>query len=118
MNKSGETGKLGEDLACAYLTEKGYRILQRNFRCRLGEIDIIAQTAEFLVFVEVKLRKNDRYGSAAEYVTTAKQARIRNTAKYYLTYRAANLQPRFDVIEVTADNGKVSNINHIEDAFQ
>ena len=118
-------GRLGEDTACTFLTGKGYRIITRNFRCRVGEIDIIAAKGEYVVFVEVKLRKSDTYVSAAEYVTRSKQRKIKLAAGYWLNYAedrlglAAEPQPRFDVIEIYAPDGAegLLTVNHIENAF-
>ena len=78
------TGKLGEDLATKYLEKIGYKIVARNFRCRQGEIDIIARSTEELVFVEVKTRTNLSYGSPAEAVDFTKQKHMEKVAKYYL----------------------------------
>lgn len=93
-----------------------------NYRCRLGEIDLIAENRKFLVFVEVKLRKNDDFARAMEFVDRRKQERIKQTAAIYLAQHEENSkQPRFDVIEVYAPNGtktKKPQIKHLEDAFQ
>ncbi len=121
MNKT-ELGALGEQKAGELLETKGYRILERNFRCRMGEIDLIAQKGQVLVFAEVKLRKNASHGAAREFVTASKQQKIRMTAAYYLAghARAQNLQPRFDVIEVYAPQGPKGPVQmiHLEDAFE
>ena len=112
-------GRFGEDQAVDYLTLKGYRILKRNFRCRLGEIDIIASKENTLVFAEVKLRKDGRYGTPAEFVNGTKQRKLLLTAEYYMAFAETDLQPRFDIIEIYAPygkNGRVT-INHIENAF-
>jgi putative endonuclease len=114
-------GAFGEDAACAYLRKKGYKLVGRNFSCRLGEIDIIAQNRRYVVFVEVKLRKNDHFAPAAEFVTPAKQRRVIAAAQLWLTRSPSRLQPRFDVIEVYAPEGlltKTLEIHHIEDAYQ
>lgn len=113
-------GAFGEDAACRYLKRHGYRIEGRNYGCRFGEIDIIARRGRFVVFVEVKLRKNDRHGAAAEFVTPAKQRRIIAAAQFWLQQNPTDLQPRFDVIEVYAPQGletKRPEIDHMEDAF-
>lgn len=114
-------GRWGESLAAAYLREKKYRLLAASFRCRFGEIDLIAENREYLVFVEVKLRKNADFGEAREFVDRRKQDRIRKTAEYYLCcHPETEKQPRFDVIEVYAPNGIKTikpKINHLEDAF-
>ena len=96
-----ELGAWGEKKAAGYLRLHGYKILEMNCRFRQGEIDIIASKRGYIVFVEVKLRKNDSYAEAREYVTAAK------------------LQPRFDVIEIYAPDGSKGKvkINHIENAF-
>ena len=115
----GVSGKFGEDTAAEYLRKKGYKIVRRNFSCRSGEIDIIAENENFLVFAEVKLRKNDRYGEAREFVNYTKQQKIIRTASLYLSRYETEKQPRFDVIEVYAPNGISSpvKINHLENAF-
>ena len=112
-------GRFGEEQAARFLRRKGYRIVQRNFRCRFGEIDIIARQKDVLVFAEVKLRKDARFAEAREYVTAAKQRRILTAAQLYLTRCSDELQPRFDVIEVYAPQGEGGpvRIEHIENAF-
>ena len=114
-------GPWGEEQAARYLRLHGYSILERNFSCRAGEIDIVAKKGKFLVFVEVKTRKNAEFAEAREFVTYAKQQRIFAAAHLYLTSHDGDLQPRFDVIEVYAPDGEQSRkvrINHIKDAFQ
>ncbi|MBQ6365076.1 MAG: YraN family protein [Oscillospiraceae bacterium] len=112
-------GSYGEDVAAAFLTRKGYTVLQRNFSCRLGEIDIIASDAAYLLFVEVKLRKDAEHGLAREFVTGSKQKKIILTAKYYLSKHPTALQPRFDVVEVYTPGGLGGKtyVRLIEDAF-
>ena len=121
MGKNNELGKWGEKIAASYLRKKHYKILNTGYSCRFGEIDIIASCGNFLVFVEVKLRKSDTFAKAFEFVDFKKQSRILTTASFYLSEFPTNLQPRFDVIEVYAPNGlqtKHPVINHLEDAFQ
>ena len=77
-----ELGALGERLAAKHLEGKGYRILERNFRCRMGEIDLIALRGSDLVFTEVKLRKDTTHGEAREFVTASKQRKLLMTAEY------------------------------------
>lgn len=119
-----DLGRFGEQKAAAFLMSEGYRILSFNYQCRLGEIDIIAKNSEFIIFCEVKLRKDDTFGSAMEFVTKAKQKRIIKTAFYYLQHNlnaaTSILQPRFDVIEIYAPIGEKGEIQiyHCEDAFQ
>lgn len=120
MGGTQYTGRLGEDAAAEYLLRAGYRILDRNFACRFGELDIVAAREPYLVFVEVKTRKNAAFAAAREYVTAAKQRRVRVTAEVWLSCRGAQtagLQPRFDVIEVYAGGGTVRSLRQIEDAF-
>ena len=120
--KTTELGTWGEIRAAELLCAKGYRILARNFRCRMGEIDIIAVKDGILAFVEVKLRKNSMYGAPREFVTAAKQRKIRTTACYWLAGHPAAeaLQPRFDVIEIVAPHGPEGQIclEHLENAFE
>ena len=121
MGRNNLAGSWGEAVAAEYLRKKHFQILATNYRSRYGEIDIIASNRNYLVFVEVKLRKNDRFASAAEYVHRGKQERIRTTASGYLAAFPTELQPRFDVIEVYAPQGidtKKPVIIHLEDAFE
>ena len=112
-------GNFGEEQAARFLRRRGYRIVERNFRCRQGEIDLIAEGRGFLVFVEVKLRKDERFAEAREFVTVAKQRRILAAAQLWLTQHETDRQPRFDVVEVYAPQGEKGpvRIEHIEDAF-
>ena len=115
-----QDGDWGEALVEKYLSERGCRIVEREWRCRFGEIDIIARNREYLTFVEVKLRKSDAFGEAREFVDARKQERIRATAALWLETHETALQPRFDVVEVYAPDGmhtKAPEIRLIEDAF-
>ena len=121
MGRNNLAGAWGEAVAAEYLQKKKYKILATGYRCRFGEIDLIVANKEYLVFVEVKLRKNDRFASASEYVDRRKQDRLRTTAAIYLSEYTTELQPRFDVIEIYAPEGiltKSPQIHHIEDAFE
>lgn len=113
-------GRWGEALAAAYLQKKHYRVVATNFSCRFGEVDLIVRNRQYLVFVEVKLRRSASYVQAREYVTPAKQQRLRTTAMYWLSCHETDLQPRFDIIEIYAPDG-VNTINpeirHLENAF-
>ena len=111
-------GAFGEDAACRYLKRRGYKIEGRNYSCRFGEVDIIARDRKYIVFVEVKLRKDDSHGAAMEFVTPAKQRRVITAAQLWLGQNPTNLQPRFDVIEVYGTEGRIETINHIENAFE
>ena len=121
MGKNNLTGRWGEALAAEYLRRQGYRILACNYRCRFGEIDLIASYRNYLVFVEVKLRKSDKFAEAKEFVDRKKQERILTTAAFYMQGVSSHLQPRFDVIEIYAPEGietKKPIINHLESAFE
>ena len=121
MGRNNIVGAWGEALAAAYLQKKKYQILATGYRCRYGEIDLIAANRKYLVFVEVKLRKSDRFAQAMEFVDKNKQGRLRTTAELYLAQNPTQLQARFDVIEIYAPEGtetKKPVIHHLEDAFQ
>ena len=121
MGKNNITGAWGEALAAEYLLKKKYTLLATGYRCRFGEIDLIVADKSHLVFVEVKLRKNNHFADALEFVDFHKQNRIRTTAELYLSQNETDLQPRFDVIEIYAPEGvntKKPEIHHLEDAFQ
>lgn len=113
-------GQWGEDQAARYLRTQGYAILAARFRCREGEIDLVAQEGGFLCFVEVKLRRNARLAQAREFVTPAKQQKVRTAALHYLIEYPSALQPRFDVVEVYAPYGEATKnpvIRHWKNAF-
>ena len=112
-------GKIGEEKAAAYLTKKGYRIRERNYRCRSGEIDIVAEQAEYIVFVEVKSRilSAEKVNPLIS-VTRAKQNRIRKLGEIFLNHRRIDgFQPRFDVIGITFADESRFELEHIENAF-
>lgn len=113
-------GRWGEDRAAEYLRDRGYHILAANWKCRFGEIDLVAGDGTCLCFVEVKLRKSAAYGSAAEFVDRRKQSRLRATAELWLMRHPTDLQPRFDVVEIYAPQGmdtKKPEIFHLKNAF-
>ena len=99
-------GKLGEDIACLYLEKNNYKIIKRNFRCKQGELDIIAfNLKKELIFIEVKTRNNINYGFACEAVNKYKKRHIYNCAKYYLFLNNFNnINIRFDIIGNVFDN--------------
>lgn len=118
-DKRSVLGKAGETLAAEYLTQIGYTILERNYRSRTGEIDIIARQGKTLVFAEVKTRKTAAFGSPAAAVTVKKQAQISLVAQEYLTRHNLFDRPaRFDVIAVLAPDGKKPQIEIITNAFE
>jgi putative endonuclease len=113
-----ETGNFGEDAASEFLVNNGFSIITRNFRYGKGEIDIIANDAEILVFIEVKFRKSDEYGSPLLAITKNKQNQIRKIALAYLTEKnITNTDCRFDVIGITLDKENKPVIEHIKNAF-
>lgn len=109
-------GRRGEELAASFLKKKGYRILEKNYRTKMGEIDIICKDGRTLVFVEVKTRRNDAFGSPGDSVGYGKQKKISRTAELYLARLKDEASARFDVVEVMVDGAKPE-INHIVDAF-
>lgn len=114
-------GRWGESIAADYLRKKRYIILAANYRCRFGEIDLIAENRNYLIFVEVKLRKNANFAEAMEFVDRRKQERLRQTAAVYLSQYETQKQPRFDVIEIYAPEGTETRhpqVRHWEDAFE
>ena len=108
---------MAEEESARFLERKGYRIVERNYRCRGGEIDIVAAKGAYLAFVEVKERANRRFGEAREAVTRTKQARLRLAAGMWLSTHDTDLQPRFDVAEIYPGEGKPE-IHYIENAFE
>ncbi len=115
------SGRWGEERAARYLRLRGWRIVESNYRCRFGEIDLIASRGGVLAFIEVKTRKDASHGEAREFVTEAKQRRLLAAASLYLAEHETDLQPRFDVVEIYAPQGaetRFPKINHIENAFE
>ena len=112
-----EKGRWGEQAAADWLKKHGWRIRAKNFSCRFGEVDIVAENREYLAFVEVKLRKDAAFAEAKEFVSYAKQRRLISTAQYWLALRPTEKQPRFDVVEIYGRKGAVASINHIENAY-
>lgn len=120
MGRNNLVGAWGEAAAAAYLRKKHYTILASGYHCRFGEIDLIAQKGKYLIFVEVKTRKDHQFAQAREFVDCYKQQRLRSTATVYLSQNPTKLQPRFDVIEIYAPEGVDTpkpEIHHLEDAF-
>jgi len=111
-------GRKGEEFAAQYLMKSGYRIVERNFRVRSGEIDIIANDGEYLVFVEVKTRSSIRFGTPADAVTSHKQQQIIKTALVYMSQHNLHDFPvRFDVMAVMMEKGKAPRAELIRNAF-
>ena len=114
-------GKQGETKAKNYLKRRGYQILETNYRTKAGEIDLIAKEKDCLVFVEVKTRTTEEYGTPAEAVSFYKQQHMMKSARYYLARHGGECECRFDVIEVRlASKGwlKIAKINHLKNTKQ
>lgn len=117
MGEPQDSGRWAEDAAAAYLTGQGLRLRERNFRCRLGEIDLIMTDGAQLVFVEVRYRRSGRYGAGFETVTRAKRRRLMAAARAYLArHRGADAFCRFDVVSVAKPNYAAEFV-WIRDAF-
>ncbi|AWI03982.1 YraN family protein [Clostridium drakei] len=115
-----EIGFLGEDIANNYLRQIGYTILDRNFRCKIGEIDIIGRDGNYICFIEVKTRYGSLYGNPCEAVTYSKQHKIYKTAEIYIMKKKLfKFNFRFDVIEIILNNSNnIPSIRLIKDAFE
>ncbi len=107
-----EEGRRGERLAERHLKAKGYRILERNYRLKLGELDLVARDGETVVFVEVKLRAGDAFGSPSEAVGSVKRRKLVRTAQAYIQDKGLDCPMRFDVISILGET-----VEHITDAF-
>lgn len=118
MASKKELGTLGERLALDYLKKQGYRIIQTNFKCKFGEIDIIAYHQKAISFIEVKARSTDQFGPPEEAVTRTKQERQKRIAQYYLYKKKImpEIPCRFDVVSIRL-SGKEPQINLIQNAF-
>lgn len=117
MSKNHELGKLGEDIAANYIIGLGYKIIERNFECKQGEIDIIAKDKYEIIFIEVKTRSSILYGKACEAITTFKKKHLINSIKYYIYANKIECKNmRIDVIEVYFNKFDIK-INHIKKAI-
>lgn len=116
-NKQPSIGKIGENLAVNFLEQKGYKIIERNYRFGHGELDIIAEKDQVLIFIEVKTKKYGDFGDPIYWTTRSKQKQIGRIARGYLyEHNITDRDCRFDVITVTWEEGAFK-INHIENAF-
>ncbi len=116
----GKVGTDGEKRVAQFLRNNGYSVIKRNYQCRYGEIDIIAENSEYILFVEVKTRKENALISGVEAVDSRKQQRILLAAQDYITKTLCEKQPRFDVAEVTVcekSDGMGFNLKYIKNAF-
>lgn len=112
-------GNWGEEQAKIYLEDHGFRILDQNYRCRIGEVDLIALDGEYLVFIEVKTRSSTAYGFPMEAIGTKKQNKYFNMASVYTKHKGIHeASIRFDIVEVMTRKDKALEINHVANAFQ
>lgn len=116
MTTRSEQGTVGEELACRYLVAQGLSVLMRNYRCRMGELDLIMRDGATLVFVEVRSRLDARFAHPAETVTRTKQQRLIRAAAHYLQKNRLDVPCRFDVVAITYGGEPV--VEWIKDAFQ
>ena len=120
LDSRKEVGNKGEKLAAKFLKRKGYKIIQRNYKCKLGEIDIIAEQDRTIVFVEVKTRRTQEFGPPQYAITAAKKRQISSVALLYIREKKFVEQScRFDVIGITfPPESRKPRIEHIQNAFQ
>ncbi len=119
MSTRRARGAEGEHLAAEFLEARGYRILARNYRTRWGEVDLIAEDGQTMVFVEVKVRRDDRFGGPGASITSAKQVRIARLAQRYLAERRlGDRLCRFDVVLIWGDDPKTRRIELLVGAFE
>ncbi len=118
LNKKQQFGRESESIAARYLKKQGYKILEQNYRTKIGEIDIIARDKQTLVFVEVKARKSDRFGNPKWAVTPKKQRKISMIALYYLKLtKQSNVKARFDVVTISHEQDKPK-VEIVKNAFE
>ncbi|SJZ63748.1 YraN family protein [Selenihalanaerobacter shriftii] len=118
MLSKQELGRLGEKLASKYLLKKEYQIIEQNYRCRLGEIDIIAYKDNYFIFVEVKAKQNQNFGLPQEEVDFRKQQKIQQVARYYISQNPdLNVDFRFDVIAILYQGDDDYQLSHLRNAF-
>jgi len=112
-----DLGKRGEAIAAAYLENKGYRILNANWRCARAEVDLIADQQGTIVFVEVKTRSSVDFGQPEEFVSYKKEKQLEFASAVYIEMKNHQGEIRFDIIAIVFENKDLYKINHIEDAF-
>ncbi len=117
MSSRVAQGTAAEELACRYLEARGLILVTRNFRCRAGELDLIMRDGDQLVFVEVRSRRDSRFGTPAESVTRTKQQRLLRAAAVYLQRQRLDLPCRFDVLAILHAESEPQ-MEWIRDAFQ
>lgn len=117
MALHNDLGKQGEHIAQHYLNGKGYKLLEKNWRCPKGEIDLIFEDKGYIVFVEVKTRSTLNWGNPQDAVSSLKIKRIVEIADYYMQTNDCQAEVRFDIVAITLNNSDMPCITHIEDAF-
>lgn len=119
MSRKIDLGKQGEETAAVFLKNQGYRILERNFKNKLGEIDIIAKDADVICFIEVKTRTSGDFGSPLEAITKSKQHKLSKVALSYLkTNNLMDENARFDIVSVEKDEKGQERVEILKDAFE
>lgn len=117
-NQKQLLGEEGERIAEGYLAKKGYRIVERNYRCPVGEVDLIFLDRRVIVFVEVKTRTDDRFGAPLESVGARKQKKMMKAALFFLSrHRLHSREARFDVVGISL-KGREPMVEHVENAFE
>jgi len=116
MARHNELGKKGEQLAVDYLLDKGYKIVERNYRFDKAEVDVIAQQKDTLAIVEVKTRSTNDFGNPQDFVKPKQIQRLVKAVDEYVTVNKLDVEVRFDIIAIVK-NGKTFDIEHLEDAF-
>jgi len=119
MAKNRVLGRHGENIALNYFSGLGYKVLERNYKCRIGEVDIIAQKDSSLIFIEVKTRTSLRYGHPVESVSEHKIKKIKDVAGFFITNNNlySNFDVRFDVVSIIINRDLGFKLEHIENAF-
>lgn len=117
MTSTKNIGKEGEDIACSFLEEENYKIVERNWHYGKYEVDIIAEKDGLLVFVEVKYRSGTYFGEPEVFVSNKQKRNLIRVANFYVEKKNSFQEIRFDIIAIVNNDGKLS-INHIEDAFK
>ena len=116
MADHNDLGNKGEDLAANFLEQKGYSVLDRNWRWGRYEVDIVAQQKDMLIIAEVKTRQSNYFGEPEEFVSRAQQKRLVESANAYIEKHGLDLEVRFDIISIIY-NSRQRKVHHIEDAF-
>lgn len=119
MDDRAQLGQAGEKHAARFLRKLGYRLVTRNYRCPMGEIDLVMLDGHVIVFVEVKTRSSDEFANPEDAVTPEKQRRLTRSAQFFLRQTRSNGRAcRFDVMAITLDNAGGMSVEHFKSAFQ